>query len=162
MRLISRGYRIPAGPREVSLGPLSLPFTPLPFLAPLSNSISVFPSPFSSAFTRPRYVVAIVVSGERGKRVPDTRPYFCIDCRQGSPLGQIGRPTDAELRIDPWKVFRSVISRTRSIRNSDDVSSFLVTLTQLIGNKAERSRVYGATIFQVTRCIDIFNSFGVK
>lgn len=69
--------------------------------APARLPVASFP-PFLCAFTRSW---RSSYPGERGKRVPDTRgPCLCIDCRQGSVLGQIGRPTGTELRIDRCQV----------------------------------------------------------
>lgn len=92
-RLISRGYRIPAA-RSFTRDPLLLPpFNPLHssaifssrFLAPVFPSSPSLPPPLlplERSLGRGRSSS----QEERGKRVPDTRAYFCIDCRQGSPL----------------------------------------------------------------------------
>lgn len=79
-------------PREVSLETLSssrpsTPFTPplysrLAFWLPSFPPLPPFPPPPERSLGRGRSSS----QEERGKRVPDTRAYFCIDCRQGSPL----------------------------------------------------------------------------
>lgn len=124
-------------PREVSLEALSssrpsTPFTP-PLYSRLAFWLPSFP-PFFSPPPDPPTPARAVRSADRRPRRNEGNVFRILERTSASivdrgPLsGQIGRPTNEELRIDPWQVLPS---RYRFLISTRTSSVFILCIARL-------------------------------